>query len=314
MCVDCALVLEERIYFATAAPTSLPLPQCYQSHCNRRCRCRRHRSRHNSPPTPYPHLAAAATPLTPETLAAVDVGNAAAAVHGGKKAKNEAECYELLIELSERGLFPRNVAFRSISKCQEIRNILRQQQQRDLPPTMKKYSPFEIAALALYLTLIEHEITRTPLEVSQFFQVRVRKVWELEKRTAGLLMTSLPARSSCSTVMEYIERFVGLLNLPYSHCSKIKDLCLQLYGYGGMSPQCLAASVIYLYCCNMTTAKEENQQQQDLKLSLRHIGETCHLSTENIRRNIRKRGLENRVREIMMKEGSSSSSSSIEKE
>lgn len=191
------------------------------------------------------------------------------------KWKKDKELEGLLIDLSDRGLFPRNIVALCLSRCKEIKSKLRAKN------VLKQFSAKEVVAYTLYLCLVENKITRSPLEISRYFQMSVKKLWKVEKHV-GIL-------PRCDTVSDYIERFVSLLKLPYHYGSKMKELFLQLYGYGGMTPQCLAVALIFLYC----------KHHCRTRFSLTYICEVCGISAGNIRNNIKNKQLEVRISSLL---------------
>lgn len=221
---------------------------------------------------------------------------------------------ELLFELSERSLFPKNIVYQSLTKYAELKAALvnMAEKNKTRKNKTKKFSDKQLVAFALFITLIDNEIPKRPTEICQYFQMRVKKLFEVER-----YLHFLP-RSH--TISDYLDRFVSLLKLPYSFCKELKELSLQMYGMGGTSPQCLAVSLIYLYCHFMSSSPLQQQQQSTLekikgwkntKLSLRNICNICNVSSANIRRNMKSKQLQDKVFKILREKMTSSAASTV---
>lgn len=205
--------------------------------------------------------------------------------------KKEEEDEQMLFELSDRGMFPQNVVYQTVSKYEQYKKFFLGKKQRvdddDNDENEKKIKNTAIIAFALYTTLIDNNISRTPIEICQIFNVSTSDLWNVEKKLDNYFFS---ANRASNNVADYIERFGGILNISYSSISRIKTISLQLYGMGGVTPQTLAACLIFLYCKHSPT---------ESIIALKTISEKCYISASNLSRNIKLRDLDTKIRDIM---------------
>jgi transcription initiation factor TFIIIB Brf1 subunit/transcription initiation factor TFIIB len=120
-----------------------------------------------------------------------------------------------------------------------------------------------MASYALYETLSRNQISRTVQEIEFFTNCKSSKLWAVE--------SALNIKETLNHPLDYVERFCRLLDFKYHDIKIINGIVGNMFGWGGVRPQCVVAVVIFLYC------KETKN-----KLSLVKICEICDVSSTNI--------------------------------
>lgn len=140
---------------------------------------------------------------------------------------------------------------------------------RQLENHTPKFTERVLASYALYETLSRNKFSRTVQEISFFTTCSLSKLWAVE--------SALNLKETLNHPLDYVERFCSLLDIKYHEMKIIRGIVGNMFGWGGIRPQCVVAVVIHLYC------KETKN-----KLPLLRICEVCDVSSTNIYAIIRK--------------------------
>lgn len=132
-----------------------------------------------------------------------------------------------------------------------------------------RFTDLVLASYALYETLSRNHISRTAQEIEFFTQIKLAKLWAVE--------SALNLKDTLNHPLDYVERFCSLLDIEFHEMKIIRGIVGNMFGLGGIRPQCVVAVVIYLRC------KETKQ-----KMSLVKICEACDVSSTNIYAIVRK--------------------------
>lgn len=127
----------------------------------------------------------------------------------------------------------------------------------------KMFNEKQLAIFALYESLNRHDIPRTPQELEYYSGIKYTMLWKIENT---LMLKTTLAKSE-----NWIEKFCILLEIDFKHVYTLKNIVRNMFGFGGVQPQSLAALVIHLYC-----------KEQHIPITLKKICEFCVVSTSAI--------------------------------
>ena len=178
-----------------------------------------------------------------------------------KMREEEDPVCKFLLDVAAHAEIPKSVISYAMSYLKKIQYQLMWHEPR--------FSDKTLASYALYETLSRNSISRTAEEIAFFTQCKLTKLWAVE--------SALNLKDTLNHPLDYVERFCTLLDLEFQEMKTIRGIVGNMFGWGGIRPQCVVAVVIYLYC------KELNK-----KLSLVKICEMCDVSSTNIYAIIRK--------------------------
>jgi transcription initiation factor TFIIIB Brf1 subunit/transcription initiation factor TFIIB len=132
-----------------------------------------------------------------------------------------------------------------------------------------KFPDRVLASYALYETLSRNNVSRSVQEIEFFTNCNLAKLWAVE--------SALNLKDTLCHPLDYVERFCSQLSIKFTEMKVIKGIVGNMFGLGGIRPQCVVAVVIYLYC-----------REIKHKLALAKICEVCDVSSTNIYAIIRK--------------------------
>jgi transcription initiation factor TFIIIB Brf1 subunit/transcription initiation factor TFIIB len=137
-----------------------------------------------------------------------------------------------------------------------------------------KFTNKEIAAFALYETLNERGVSRTVQEIAVYTQVSCTSLWDIE--------CAVTKPNTLINPQNLVERYCTALQLSYGYMSEIRTIVGNMYGMGGIRPQCLVAAAIYLYC------HSELYPNSGPTPSLKQICDVCIVSPTTVNKIIKK--------------------------
>jgi transcription initiation factor TFIIIB Brf1 subunit/transcription initiation factor TFIIB len=140
---------------------------------------------------------------------------------------------------------------------------------RKLEKRTPKFPDRVLASYALYETLSRNGVSRSVQEIEFFTSCNLTKLWAVE--------SALNLKDTLCHPLDYVERFCTQLSIKFHEMKVIRGIVGNMFGLGGIRPQCVVAVVIYLYC-----------REIKRKMSLATICAVCDVSSTNIYAIIRK--------------------------
>lgn len=160
-----------------------------------------------------------------------------------------------LLDVAAHAEIPQSIVEYSMSYYNKIKRQLQNHQ--------PKFSEQVLASYALYETLSRNNISRSVQEIEFFTSCKATKLWSVE--------SALNLKETLNHPLDYVERFCNALEIKYQDVKIIKGIVGNMFGLGGIRPQCVVAVVIYLY-----------HKETKNKLPLLKICEICNVSSTNI--------------------------------
>lgn len=187
--------------------------------------------------------------------------------------KTRTQIESHILDICERGNITLNIAnwayshfYKITIKPRKAKQTKKAKYSSGIPMCINKK---HIAAFAIYEALIFHKAPRSPLEIAFFSGTNLVTLMKIERELFYSLTNINP--------VDYVFRFCTELNLNPQYVHTIKSIIINLYGLGNIRPNCIVATIIYLFC------KEFN-----LSPTLEKICEICIVSPTNVHKIIRR--------------------------
>lgn len=173
----------------------------------------------------------------------------------------ESPIISFLLDVAAHAHIPQFIIDYSISYWKKIKIQLKGHRPRITDRTLASY--------ALYETLCRNNLPRTVQEIECITLCKRAKLFAVE--------SALNLQDAANHPLDYVERFCSLLDIDFYEMKIIRGIVGNMFGLGGIRPQCVVAVVIFLHC------KETNKDLQITK-----ICEVCDVSSTNIYAIVRK--------------------------